>query len=284
MTRPALALAGAIFGHVLLSPLLIFGFGPVPALGIVGAAWGLVISFGAAAACVALYLRGARSPVRLRFAGIEYRWPLLRDFLVVGIPGIVNVSVNNMGVALLMAIAAHLGKEAQLGYAIGARLEFVVIPLAFVFGTALVAMVGTNCGARQYERARRIAWTGGLVAGSACGAVGVAVANFPELWMRLYTGEENVIAAGSQYLRIVGPAYALFGFGQALYFSSQGFGNPLPAVLANVARLVLMATGGSLAVFWLGAGAAGLFLAIAAGFILYAALNARILLRDADPP
>ena len=100
--------------------------------------------------------------------------------------------------------------------------------------------------------------------------------------MRLYTGEESAIEAGSQYLRIVGPAYALFGFGQALYFSSQGFGNPLPAVLANVARLALMAAGGSLAVFWLGLGPAGLFAAIAAGFVLYAALNARILMRAAD--
>jgi putative MATE family efflux protein len=283
MTRPALALAGAILGHVLLSPLLIFGFGPLPPMGIAGSALGLILSFATASAVLGAYLRSGRSGLQLRFAGTPYRWPLIKRFLVVGVPGIVNVGVNNMSVALLIALSAQLGSHAQLGYAIGARLEFIVIPLAFVFGTALVAMVGTNWGAGRFGRARRIAWTGGLVAGATCGVVGIAAAILPGLWMRLFTSEPGVIESGSLYLRIVGPMYALFGFGQALYFSSQGFGNPLPAVLANVARFVLVAVMGSIGIFVFGKGAAFLFAAIAAGFALYAALNAMLLARASDP-
>jgi hypothetical protein len=120
----------------------------------------------------------------------------------------------------------------------GARLEYIIIPLAFVFGTALVAMAGTNWGAKQYRRARRIAWTGGAIAAAACGAVGLFFALFPALWMGLFTGEEEATRIGTLYLHVVAPVYAAYGFGQALYFSSQGFGNPLPAVLANAARLL----------------------------------------------
>ena len=283
MTRPALALAGGVAGHVLLSPVLIFGWGPIPGLGIAGAGLGLVVSFGIAGAYVLLVLRSSASPLRLRFAGVRYRWALFREFFKVGVPGIVNVGVNNMSIAILTGVTAHLGAEAQLGYAIGARLEYIVIPLAFVFGTALVAMAGTNWGARQYRRARSIAWTGGMVAGISCGAVGASCAAFPEVWMRLFTEDTEVIRGGALYLRIAGPAYALFGFGQALYFSSQGFGNPLPPVLANVARLALSALGGVLAVLWFGAGAPVVFLGIAAGFALYAGLNALILMRTTDP-
>src|SRR5262245_58788987 len=101
--------------------------------------------------------------------------------------------------------------------------------------------------------------------------------------MRLFTEEAEVIRSGALYLQIAGPAYALFGFGQALYFSSQGFGDPLPPVLANVARLVLSALGGLVAVLWFDAGAQVVFLGIAAGFVLYAVLNALMLMRTTGP-
>jgi putative MATE family efflux protein len=281
MTRPALALAAGIAGHVLLSPLLIFGLGPFPRMGIAGAALGLVVSFGIAASYLFLYLRGAASPLVPVFAGARWRWTHFREFLRVGVPGMVNVAMNNMSIAILTGVTAYLGRDAQLGYALGARLEYIVIPLAFVFGSALVAMVGTNWGAGKRARARAIAWTGGMLAGGACGAVGLAASIFPQAWMRLYATEPAVVEAGALYLRIAGPCYALFGFGQALYFASQGFGNPLPAVLANVARLALSAVGAWIAVVAFGAGALVVFAGIAAGFALYAALNAMLLERAA---
>jgi hypothetical protein len=88
---------------------------------------------------------------------------------------------------------------------------------------------------------------------------------------------------GTLYLQVVAPVYAAYGFGQALYFSSQGFGNPLPAVLANAGRLLTSAGGGLVAVAWFGAGPLGVFIGIAAGFLLYALLNAWILSRTGDP-
>ena len=61
---------------------------------------------------------------------------------------------------VLTGIAGQLGREAAIGYAMGARLEYILQPVAFGFGTAIVAMVGTNWGAREYHRARVIACTG----------------------------------------------------------------------------------------------------------------------------
>jgi Na+-driven multidrug efflux pump len=65
-----------------------------------------------------------------------------------------------LSVVVLTGIAGQSETEAAIGYAMGARLEHIMQPIAFGFGTAIVAMVGTNWGAQQYDRARKIAWTG----------------------------------------------------------------------------------------------------------------------------
>lgn len=74
------------------------------------------------------------------------------------------------------------GCAALAGYGIGARLEYLQIPIVIGLGATLVAMVGTNVGAGQLERARRIAWIGGLFAAAICGAIGAAVAAFGAMY------------------------------------------------------------------------------------------------------
>ena len=98
---------------------------------------------------------------------------------------------------LLTGIAGHLGREVAIGYAMGARLEYILIPLAFGFGTAIVAMVGTNWGAKQYRRAREIAWTGDVTVTTACATIGLIVALFPGLWMGLFTNDDEIIRVGA---------------------------------------------------------------------------------------
>jgi putative MATE family efflux protein len=277
MAYPAAVLVGSVLAHVLVSPILIFGWGPLPPLGPAGAGWGLVVSFGIGSAVLFVHLRGAGSPARPGFARLPRQWALYREILKVGVPGMINVALNNLTVVVLTGVAGHLGREAAIGYAMGARLEYIMIPLAFGFGTALVAMVGTNWGAKQHARARVIAWTGAGTVAAVCGVVGLVFALFPGLWMGLFTAEDEAVRAGTLYLRIAGPAYALYGLGMAIYFAMQGVGNVVPAVLANALRLVLSAGGALAAASWLDAGPVGIFTAIACGFVSYGAVNAYLL-------
>jgi putative MATE family efflux protein len=282
MAFPALVQLGAVLGHVAVSPILIFGAGPFAGLGAAGAAWGFILSFGTGAAVIFVYLRSAGSPLKLALRGVRYRWELFREFFRIGVPGMANVAITNLTVVILTGVAGQLGKEAQLGYAIGARLDYIMIPLAFVFGTTLVTMVGTNWGAKQYARAKRIAWTGGAVAAAVCGTVGLTLAVFPALWMRLFTDDAEVISVGTLYLIAVAPAYALYGLGQALYCARQGIGRLLLPLLTNAARLTIAAGGGWLAVWWLGAGPLGLFAAITSSLVAYALFNSLIVLRTKE--
>jgi hypothetical protein len=106
----------------------------------------------------------------------------------------------------------------------GARLEYILQPIAFGFGTAMVAMVGTNWGAQQYRRAREIAWTGAATVALLCGTIGLIVAFQPSLWIGLFSDDAEVARLGALYLRIVGPAYLCLGLGLGLFYVMQGVG------------------------------------------------------------
>jgi Na+-driven multidrug efflux pump len=242
------------------------------------AGWGLAVTFGAGSLVLVAYLRGSRSLVSLAFRDVRVQPELFKEILRVGVPGMINTGITNLSVVVLTGIAGHLGRETAIGYAMGARLEYILIPLAFGFGTAIVSMVGTNCGAKQFDRARRIAWTGGAAVAVACGAVGVFFALFPRLWMGLFTEDAEIVGIGVSYLRIVGPIYALYGLGMALYFATQGFGRVLLTVLSNGLRLVASAAGALLALSWLDAGTSGFFIAVAIGFATYGVLTAAALI------
>jgi putative MATE family efflux protein len=272
MSLHASVLFACVVAHIALSPLLIFGWGPIPALGPAGAGWSLVIPFAVGSLYMIHYLRSSGSLVRLHFRGIAPRKELFTDILKVGIPGLVNTAITNLSIVILTGIAGQFGPQAAIGYAMGARLEYIMQPIAFGFGTAIVAMVGTNWGAGQYDRTRRIAWTGALLTSAICGTIGLLVAFQPSLWLNLFSADPEVLRYGSLYLRIVGPAYLCFGLGLGLFFACQGFGRGFGAMAANAARLIVSAGVGLAAAHWLGFGIAGFCTAVAAGFALYAAL------------
>lgn len=274
MSLPASVLVGCVLVHIALAPLLIFGVGPVPALGPAGAGWALVVPFSGGSILMIWYLR-SRATVRLNVRGVTPRWELFADILKVGVPGLINTAITNLSVVLLTGIAGQMGRDTALGYAMGARLEYILQPVAFGFGTALVAMVGTNWGASQYHRAREIAWTGGMTVAAVCGTIGLIVALRPGLWIALFSNDANVALLGTLYLRIVGPAYVFFGLGLGLFFVMQGVGRGVVAMNANAVRMMTSAGCGLVAVYWLHLGAAGFFAAVASGFCIYAALLIR---------
>jgi putative MATE family efflux protein len=279
MALPAGVIVGSVIAHVLISPLLIFGWGPMPALGPAGAGWGLIIPFGVGSLVLLCYLRSSNSLVTLAFRGVSLRWRLLAEILKVGVPGLINVTINNLSVVLLTAIAGHLGRDVAIGYAMGARLEYILIPLAFGIGTAIVAMVGTNWGAKQHDRAYRIAWTGGATVAVGCGSIGSIVALYPGLWMGLFASDDAIVRAGTSYLQIVGPIYGLYGLAMALYFATQGFGSVVWTVTANAVRLLASAGFALLAINWLDLGTVGAFVSIAGGFCAYAAVTSAAMFR-----
>src|SRR3954447_2330538 len=267
MMVPALVMSGGVVLLVPLSPCLIFGIGPFPALGIAGAGIAVVATNAFMATVLAIYLAAGRAVVR--FAWVRPQRRLFVEILRVGAVASVTTLQTTLTVALATAlVGANAGPAAVAGYGTGNRLEYLLVPLAFGFGAPLVALVGTNLGAGQRERALRIAFTGAALAFVMTEAVGLTAAMSPESWLGLFSDDAAMQAVGAQYLRIVGPAYGFFGMGLALYFASQGAGRLLWPLLAGLMRLVIAIGAGWLAMAVTGS-LTWLFAFLAFGLVAY---------------
>jgi putative MATE family efflux protein len=257
--------AGVICGGALLlipvSPCLIFGWGPFPRMGVAGGATALLGYYALGIALQGWYLFGGWGILRPRVTGMRLQARLFGAILKVG--GIASLSSiqTNLAITLTTGMVGTFGPAALAGFGTGSRLEFLMVPIAFGIGGPLVAIVGTNIGAGQKQRALRAAWIGAAIGFGITETIGVAAALCPVGWLSLFGHDPAMLATGTLYLRCVGPFYGFFGLGLVLYFASQGAGRMLWPVTAQFLRLVV-AGGGSALALWFGGGLVTVFLMI----------------------
>jgi putative MATE family efflux protein len=258
------------------SPVLIFGWGPLPPLGIAGGAMALLLYYILGSIALAAYLWSGRSVVRPPLRGVRFRWPLFRDILRVGaLAALVTISTN-LTIMIGTSLVGQFGPAAIAGYGTGSRLEYLLVPLVFGLGGPLVAMVGTSIGAGKRERALRTAWIGAAIAAVLTEAIGLGAAAFPRAWLSLFDTDPAMLDAGSRYLHAVGPFYGMLGVALALYFASQGAGRLLWPLIANLTRLSIAAGVGWLALRWSG-DISHIFLAQSAALVAFGVINAAAL-------
>lgn len=247
MAVPATVTVAGMIVLVPLSPLLIFGWGPVKGLGIAGGALALLLYYAVGSIILGAYLWSSKSLLRPSLRQVRLRWPLFRAILGVGLVGIVSTVATNLTIAVSTSLVGGFGTAAIAGYGTASRLEYLLVPLVFGLGAPLVAIVGTCIGAGQRERALHAAWAGAAIAFLMAESVGLLAAAFPHAWLSLFDTDPAMLDAGTRYLQTVGPVYGFFGVGLVLYFASQGAGRLKWPVTGNVLRLIVAAGGGWLA-------------------------------------
>ena len=272
---PALVtLVGAMI-MIPVSPALIFGFGPIPRLGIAGAATAFNIYYLGALIVMIRYMRSGRSGLTLSIVPLERR--LFADMLKVGLPSAFNALQTNLCVILVTGAVGLFGTAALAGYGTAARLDYVLIPILFGLSSAVLAMVGINVGAGAAARARHIAVVSALVGIGITETIGLVAALFPMLWLTLFTHDPEVLAPGVTYLTIVGPLYGLYGLGFVSSFAGQGAGRVLWPTIAVTVRLIVSAGGSWIAVATFGGSFTTLAIIVAVSFVAYGASAAMIL-------
>ena len=255
--------------QVPLSGVLALGVGSWQGMGVAGPAVSMVVTMGAAALLQARALWRGKLGFVPALTGIPLRGRLFWEILRVGLIASFSALTANLTAMLVTGLVGRFGVTALAGYGIGVRLEFMLVPLSFGIGSALTTLVGVAVGAKEWKRAVRSAWTGGLVAFFLIGAFGWIVALVPEGWARLFTDDPQVVAATVSYITHVAPFYCLFALGMTLNFASQGAGRMTAPLVAGVSRLVLATSGGWFAAERLGLGLDGVFTAIAGAMITY---------------
>jgi putative MATE family efflux protein len=250
--------------HIALVPLLVFGWGPVPSLGIAGAGIATVTSFTASSIFLAVYLASGRTSVRLSLSGVRLDRRLFGEILKTGVPLSLQPVLNNISLALLTGYAGTMGAAALAGVGAAVRLEYLMYPIVFGLGATLVAMVGTNVGAGQLARAIRIAWIAAGLAVLTTGVIGLAAVVWPQAWIFLFTAASDVSAVAATYLGVAALGYAFIGM-NTLTQAFQAMGQTFWPLMAVASRAAVLAVGGWLVVAVFDGGVIGLAIVTAAG-------------------
>jgi len=244
MKLPSAMILNSAICQIILGGTLALGLGPIPQFGMRGVAAGALIAFSISITVMGWYLLSGRARVVPKIRGLRIQAPMFVDILKVGAVSCLSPLQSVLTISIFTHLLATFGTAILAGYGIGARLEFLVTTVAFSVGIASVPMIGMAIGAERIALARQIAWTAALVAFITVAAISSLIAVFPNLWVDIFTQDENVRIASRQYLRTAAPMYAFIGLAMSMYFSSQGAAKVIGPVLAQSARLLFIAIGG----------------------------------------
>jgi len=260
--------------HIALVPALMFGIGPLPPLGITGAAVATVASFTASSAVLAWYVASGRTAIRLSLRGVRLDRRLFVEILRVGAPMSLQPILNNLALATLTGYVSALGAAQLAGFGVAVRLEYLLYPLTFGLGAGVLAIVGTNIGASSYARAARSAWIAAALAACVTASIGLFGIVSPNTWTGLFTQTPEIHVLARDYLVIAALAYPFLGLGLTLASAFQAAGRPLWPLIGITCRALVVAGGGWIVVHYTDAGLSGLALVAGCGLFVYGAILA----------
>jgi putative MATE family efflux protein len=272
MKLPSALFLNSAVCQIVLGGSLGLGIGPIPQFGMRGVAAGSLTAYTISVSVMAWYMFSGRARVTPKIRGLRLQSAMFFDILKVGAVSCFSPLQSVLTISIFTGMLAVFGREVLAGYGIGARFEYLLTSLSFSFGIASVPMIGMSIGGGNVARARRVAWTAGLISFMSVGAIAGIIAVFPDLWINIFTTDEGVRAAGRQYLSMAAPFCGFIGLASSMYFSSQGAAKMIGPVLAQTARLVFIALGG----WWLstrGATVHGFFVLAASSMVVLGVLS-----------
>jgi putative MATE family efflux protein len=219
--------------NIVLDPIFIFGWGPIPAMGVEGAAIATTIGRGIGVAMQFWVLLHGAKHIKIELAQLrlqtEVFWHLIRTSLG-GIGQFIIATSSWIG---LVRIMSTFGSEAVAGYTIAIRIFIFTLLPAWGLSNAAATLVGQNLGAKQPERAEKSVWITGFYAMAFLLLVSIAYVIFSEELVRLFTDNESVVVFGGECLRIVSYGYIIYAWGMVLVQSFNGAGDTMTPTKIN---------------------------------------------------
>ena len=237
---PSMLMILAAVLNVILDPILIFGVGPIPAMGLNGAAMAALLAR-ASIFIGTLYL------MRYRLDMVSFNKPdpgelrqSWRDILHVGIPAAGTNIVVPVGAALVTAMIARFGPDAVAGFGVASRIESMMLVMYYALSAIIGPFVGQNFSAGKEERIVRALW----LCTAFCIGSGLVIAGLlasTSGWLPgLFSDSESVRQVTTMFLLIVPVSYGTYGMVMIMNASFNGLGYPLPGVVISVCRIAVL--------------------------------------------
>ncbi len=228
----ALWLANGI--NIVLDPILIFGWGPIPAMGVQGAAVATTIGRGLGVAFqLYLLLKGA-SFVRLYLKELQIQFSIMRKLLKIALNGALQFLIASASWIVLMRIVAQFGSEAVAGYVIAIRLIIFTLLPSWGIANAAATLVGQNLGAGHPDRAATSVWRAAYFSMIFLASVAAIYFFGASTIVYFFTDDPAVVDAGILSLRIFAISYALFAYGMVIGQAFNGAGDTRTPMIINL--------------------------------------------------
>ena len=240
MTVAMVSMLSGCIANILLDPILIFGLGPAPALGIQGAA--IATGLGQVITLIAylLFYCLRPVPVRLRFKDLHWDWHLTGKLYSIGIPATLNLALPSVLISALNAILAAYSQVYVLVLGIYYKLQTFLYLSANGLIQGIRPLIGYNYGAREYQRVRKIYSTTLLITlAIMCLGTGLCLV-FPDKLISLFTDAEETIQIGAAALRIISAGFIVSSVSIVSSGALEGLGMGMPSLIISLCRYLLI--------------------------------------------
>ncbi|MEJ7849161.1 MAG: MATE family efflux transporter [Pyrinomonadaceae bacterium] len=261
--------------NIILSPCFIFGVGPFPELGVIGAAVGTTIgrACGVLFAAWMLFRPGGRIHVARESWKLDPA--LLWKLTKLSSTGVVQLLIATASWTALMPIVAGFGEEAIAGYVIALRVVMFALLPALGLSNAAATMVGQNLGAGKPERSEKAVWTAAFFNAAVYFSIGMIFIFFSNPIIGIFTTEPAVLAYGTSALHIIAYGFTFYGLGMVLETAFNGAGDTwTPTYLNFLIFWVFEIPAAYILAYYFELGPDGVFWAITVAFSLLAVASA----------
>jgi putative MATE family efflux protein len=240
--------------NIILDPCFIFGIGPFPRMGVVGAAVATNIGRGSAVLVQFYLLFFGNKRIRMYLKNLAVDFRVMLKLIKLSFGSIGQNLIGTISWIALVRIISMFGSEVVAGYTIAIRIiGFTILP-SWGISNASSTLVGQNLGAGKPDRAEKAVWVSGWINMILLGVIGMILVLFPESFIRIFIENENVIRSGVIGLRIISMGFIAYGLGMVIVSSFNGAGDTSTPLKINILA------------FWFIEIPLAWFLAIKAGF------------------
>jgi putative MATE family efflux protein len=235
---PLYIVLGTVILNFMLDPLFIFGWGPIPASGVMGAAVATLATQGLAAVmAMVLLLRGTYG-IKIAFRGLMPDLSYVKRVFLLGFPTSIELSAQAFGLVFMSFLIASFGTVTLAAYSIGSSVSQVVGIPALGFSAATASLVGRSIGAGQIERAARITALGAAIGFVGLSGMGLfAFVAAPGLVGFFIPKDHSVIAEGAIFIRIISPAWGFIAVQMTVISALRASGNTLASMTLTLVSL-----------------------------------------------
>lgn len=220
--------------NIVLDPMLIFGIGPFPELGIMGAAIATNIGRGIAVIYQFYLLFRGKKRVQLMLKNVRIHFSTIKKLIQLSLGTISQYLIATSSWILLYRIISEFGSEALAGYTIAIRIIIFSLLPSWGISNAAATLTGQNLGAKQPERAEKSVWIVGRLNMIIMTIISIVLILFPHILVSIFTSDPNVFESAVNSLRTISFGFILYGLGMVLIQAINGAGDTITPTKINL--------------------------------------------------